>query len=298
LANQLAINPQALDEVRYQAKKQDSREGIKTAARQFEAYFLQLMLRTMRESVPKDGLFSSEETNTFTDMFDQQMAQTISQGKGLGMADVLLAQIERSLPKAAGGVSVSPTTYDIPMPAKAGAGVLPERLTAKSAVPSVSNEFVQKMGPYAANAAKTLGVSPEALLAQAAVETGWGKKELKTADGNNSYNVFNIKAGSQWTGSTVVRDVSEYVHGNMVKSAEKFRVYGSYEEAFADYAKLLGNSSRYASALNQDAQGFATGLQQGGFATDPNYSSKIMGVVNSNAFRELFKVNALQSVVG
>jgi peptidoglycan hydrolase FlgJ len=298
LANQLAINPQALDEVKHQARKQDSHEGIKTAARQFEAYFLQLMLRTMRESVPKDGLFDSEESRTFTDMFDQQMAQTISQGKGLGMADILLAQIERSLPKEAGGVSFKqPTTYDIPLPAKATAA-MSSSLSANLVVPSASNEFVQRMWPYAASAAKTLGVAPESLLAQAAVESGWGKKELKTADGDNSYNVFNLKAGSQWAGATVVRDVSEYVHGNMVKSAEKFRVYSSYDEAFADYAKLLGNNSRYAAALNQDAQGFAAGLQQGGFATDPNYANKIMGVVNSNSFRELFKVNALQGAIG
>jgi flagellar protein FlgJ len=154
------------------------------------------------------------------------------------------------------------------------------------------------MWPYAQDAAKTLGVAPQALLAQAAVETGWGKKELKTADGNNSFNVFNIKAGSKWTGETMVKDVAEYVHGNMVKSAEKFRVYGSYDEAFADYAKLIGNSSRYAGALNQDAQGFAAGLQQGGFATDPNYANKIMGVVNSNSFRELFKLNTLQGAIG
>ena len=299
LSNQLAINPQALDQVRLQAKNQDTHDGIKTAARQFEAYFLQLMLRTMRESVPKDGYFDSEESNTFTDMYDQQMSQSISQGKGFGLADMLLAQIERQLPKSAGGVSVSqPTTYDINMPTQAAAGVLSNALGNSSVTPSVSNEFVQKMWPHAVEAAKTLGVPAESLIAQAAVETGWGKKELKTADGANSYNVFNIKAGAQWTGSTTVRDVSEYVHGRMVKSSEKFRVYGSYDEAFADYAKLVSGNSRYSKALNQDAQGFAAGLQQGGFATDPNYASKIMGVVNSNSFRDLFKVNSLQASIG
>ncbi len=299
LANQLAINPQSLDQVKLQAKKQDTHDGIKTAARQFEAYFLQLMLRTMRESVPKDGLFDSEESRTFTDMFDQQMAQTVSQGKGLGMADVLLAQIERSLPKSAGGVGVSqPTTYDIPLPTGATTGLMNGVLSANPVEASTSNEFIQKMQPYATAAAKTLGVPTETLLAQAAVESGWGKKELKTADGSNSYNVFNVKAGTQWTGSTTVKDVTEYMHGNMVKSSEKFRVYGSYDEAFADYAKLISGNSRYAKALNQDATGFVNGLQQGGFATDPNYASKIMGVVNSNSFRDLFKLNSLQGVIG
>ncbi|MFM9911939.1 MAG: flagellar assembly peptidoglycan hydrolase FlgJ [Methylophilaceae bacterium] len=299
LANQLAINPQALDQVKLQAKKQDTHDGIKTAARQFEAYFLQLMLKTMRDSVPKDGLFDNEETKSFTEMFDQQMAQTVSQGKGLGMADALLAQIERSLPKAAGGISVSqPTAYDIPMSAKATTGLMSGVLAANPVAASISNEFIQKMQPYATAAAKTLGVPTETLLAQAAVESGWGKKELKTADGGNSYNVFNVKAGTQWTGPTTVKDVNEYMHGRMVKSSEKFRVYGSYDEAFADYAKLISGNSRYAKALNQDAAGFVNGLQQGGFATDPNYASKIMGVANSNSFRDLFKLNALQGAIG
>lgn len=301
LSNQLAINPQALDQLRAQASKSgDTREGVKAAARQFETYFLQMMLRNMRETLPQDGLFDSNETKSFTEMFDQQLSQTVAQGKGIGLTDMLLAQIERSLPKSAGSSAfASPVNYNLPKvgataetaPAAEGASS-----TKDAVAPAGSNSFIQQMWPHAVDAAKSLGVPPQSLLAQAALESGWGKRELKNADGSNTYNLFNIKAGSNWTGPTITREVSEYKHGNMVKSTEKFRAYGSYDEAFSDYAKLISSNSRYSGVLNQDAQGFAAGLQQGGFATDPAYANKIMRVFNSPAFRDTIPGDALQSV--
>ncbi len=306
-SNQLAINPQALDQLRSQTQHADTREGIKAAARQFETYFLQMMLRNMRETLSQDGLFDSQETKSFTEMFDQQLSQTIAQGKGIGLTDMLLAQIERSLPKTPGATPTAtrPVTYDLPKAGQEAAAIDPASSPALAAqaakegatAPAGSNEFIQQMWPHAVDAAKSLGVPPQSLLAQAALESGWGKRELKNADGSNTYNLFNIKAGSNWTGATVTREVSEYRHGNLVKSTEKFRAYGSYEEAFSDYAKLISGSSRYSGAVNQDAQGFAAGLQQGGFATDPAYASKIMRVFNSPAFRETLPGDALQGVL-
>lgn len=305
LSNQLAINPQALDQLRAQASKSnDTREGVKAAARQFETYFLQMMLRSMRETLPQDGLFDSNETKSFTEMFDQQLSQTVAQGKGVGLTDMLLAQIERSLPKNAGDSAfASPVNYNFPKvgtAAKAESASVTETpvasLTKDAVAPAGSNSFIQQMWPHAVDAAKSLGVPPQSLLAQAALESGWGKRELKNTDGSNTYNLFNIKAGSNWTGPTMTREVSEYKHGNMVKSTEKFRVYGSYDEAFSDYAKLISGNSRYSGVLNQDAQGFAAGLQQGGFATDPGYANKIMRVFNSPAFRDPIPGDALQSL--
>lgn len=293
LSNQLAIDPQALNAVRLQAKQSDTPEGIKAAARQFETYFLQMMLRSMREATPQDGLFDSQETKTFTEMFDQQMAQNISQSQGIGMADMLIAQIERSMPQSKDATTVRPVSYQLPAVGKTPPVVLPEAVDH-----SVSTDFVRKFMPYATQAAQTLGVPPETLLAQAALETGWGKKELKMPDGSNSYNLFNLKAGSDWTGKTATQDVSEFSNGHLVKSTEKFRAYDSYDAAFADYAQLIGNNPRYASALNQDATGFANGLQMGGFATDPNYSSKVMKVINSSTFREMLKSSDLQQITG
>jgi flagellar protein FlgJ len=293
LANQLAIDPNALNSVRVQANNSNTQDGLKAAARQFETYFLQMMLKSMRDTVPQDSIFGSQETKEFTDMLDQQVSQSISQTKGIGMADTLIAQIQRSLPQSKDSVTVSPVNYDLPAVGKTQPVVLPT-----AANQSAANNFVSQFTPYATQAAQALGVSPQAVLAQAALESGWGKKSLTTADGSNSYNLFNLKAGSDWTGKTVTQDVSEYKNGHIVKSTEKFRAYDSYTEAFTDYAKLIGNSPRYASALNQDASGFAAGLQQGGFATDPNYSSKIMNVINSDSFRGMVKTNASLENVG
>lgn len=290
LSNQLAIDPNALNNVRLQANNAStSQEGLKVAARQFETYFLQMMLKSMRDTVPKDTIFDSQETKDFTTMMDQQVAQNISQNKGIGMADALIAQIERSMPQNKAVVTTNPVNYNLPAVGKAQPVVVPTANSDKSAASSFVNQFM----PYASSAAQSLGVPPETLVAQAALESGWGKKQLTTADGSNSYNLFNLKAGSDWTGKTVTQDVSEFKNGHVVKSTEKFRAYDSYTDAFADYAKLIGNNPRYASALNQDSTGYAAGLQQGGFATDPNYSSKIMNVINSNSFRGMLQDNAL-----
>lgn len=299
LSKQLAFNPQALDGVRAQTLKTDTKEGIKAAAQQFETYFLQMMLRSMRETLSQDGLFDSQETRSFTEMFDQQLSQTVAQGKGIGLADILLSQIERSLPKPAGETAfeVRPVNYDLPSvssPLTSPVGASVDK--SQQQAPVGSSSFVQEMWPHAVEASKKLGVPTQSLLAQAALESGWGKKTLKTESGTDSYNLFNIKAGSNWTGPVVSKEVLEYKSGLAVRSTEKFRVYGSYEESFSDYAKLISTSPRYAGVLNQDAQGFASGLQQGGFATDPAYANKIMRVLNSTSFRQLLPGDALQGL--
>jgi flagellar protein FlgJ len=291
LSNQLAIDPNALNNVRLQANNSSTQDGLKTAARQFETYFLQMMLKSMRDTVPQDPFFGSAESKEFTGMLDQQVAQSLSQTKGIGMADMLIAQIQRSLPQNKDATVNRPVSYDLPAVGKTQPVVLPGSTAADKAA---ATDFVSEFMPYASQAAQALGVSPQTVLAQAALESGWGKKALTTTDGSNSYNLFNIKAGSDWKGKTVTQEVSEFKNGHLVKSTEKFRAYDSYTDAFADYAKLIGNNPRYASALNQDASGFAAGLQQGGFATDPNYSTKIMNVINSDSFRGMLKDGVLQ----
>ncbi|HEY3326471.1 MAG TPA: flagellar assembly peptidoglycan hydrolase FlgJ [Novimethylophilus sp.] len=283
ISNQLASNPQALDGLRKLANSADSTEGIKAAAKQFESYFLQMMLRSMRETVSQDGLFDSQETRSFTEMLDQQVSQNISQSRGFGLADMLVTQIERQLPQANGKTAiVKPVSYDLaPVGTEAR---LPQAKEAPAATPSAGG-FVDKLWPHAAEAAQSLGVAPHLLLGQAALESGWGKHELKGADGSNSHNLFNIKAGSNWKGATVEKQVTEYVNGKPVQTAEKFRAYGSYAEGFADYARLLTSNPRYSGVLNRDAEGFAQGLVQGGFATDPGYADRLLRVINSQAMR-------------
>lgn len=284
MTDALALNPQGLDGLKLQSKQNGGRESVRAAAEQFESFFLQMMLRNMRQTLSQDGPFDSQETKTFSDMFDQQVAQSISKSKGVGLADMLEAQMKLSL-ETKPGIRIQPRPYDLPSVA-APAAVSGAIETQKDA-PLTPRNFVNKLWPHAVDAAADLGVSPHVLLAQAALESGWGKHELRGAEGN-SHNLFNIKASKQWKGDTVTADTTEYMNGKAVSETANFRSYGSYSEAFSDYARLLKTNPRYAQALEQggDAASFARGLQSGGYATDPQYAAKIMRVINSPAFRE------------
>jgi flagellar protein FlgJ len=299
LPDNLALNPQSLDRLKYQATQNGGKDAVKAAAQQFEAYFLQMMLRNMRQTLSQDGPFDSQETKMFGEMFDQQIAQKISQGKGLGLADMLMQQMQLSM--GAQGIQAAPRPYDFPQvlkdlktgntlnaaaaqPAASGAATA-ATVSSKEAAHS-PRDFVDELWPHAVDAAAELGVSPHFLLAQAALETGWGKHQVRTADGGNSYNLFNIKAGKNWQGERAVATTTEYVNGTPVKESAHFRAYGSYAEAFADYASMLKNNPRYAGVLNQDAEGFISGLQRGGYATDPAYGDKLRRIMGSVALRQ------------
>jgi flagellar protein FlgJ len=277
----LALNPQSLNALRFQASKDGGKESMRAAAQQFESYFTQMLMRSMRQTLSQDGPFDSQETKTFTDMFDQQVSQTMAKGKGLGLADMLVAQMQASMDSKP-GIKLQPRPYD--MPAVPSASDVPATSGETSKSP---NKFIDKLWPHAVKAANDLGVSPHVLVAQAALETGWGKHELSDATGN-SHNLFNIKAGKNWTGATVSASTTEYVNGKAVQQTASFKAYGSYDEAFADYAHMIKTNPRYAQALAQgsDAEAFARGLQSGGYATDPTYADKIMRVINSTTFRD------------
>jgi peptidoglycan hydrolase FlgJ len=295
MGDALALNPQSLDNLRFQAKQDGGKKSIHAAASQFESFFLQMMLRSMRQTLPQDGPFDSRESKMFGDMYDQQIAQNIAQGPGIGLADMLTKQMQLSSQTSV----VQPRPYSFPaVPAHPAAGEAAEQAPpapsadAKDTVLGPGN-FVNKLWPHAVDAAAELGVSPHVLLAQAALETGWGKHELRGARGN-SYNLFNIKAGKNWTGAKVGAETTEYVNGKPVQQSANFKAYGSYGEAFADYARQIKTNPRYAGALAQggDAQGFVQGLQSGGYATDPMYASKVMRVINSAAFRDGLSADA------
>ena len=150
-----------------------------------------------------------------------------------------------------------------------------------------SNEFVARLWPHAVSAANSLGVPAQFLVAQAALETGWGKSEIVLADGSPSYNLFGVKAGRNWTGQSVEVPTTEYVDGVAQSSRERFRVYGSYAEAFQDYANLLRANPRFSGVLGQqDGMQFARSLQQGGYATDPAYAEKLARIINGATLRQ------------
>ncbi|MBI4292043.1 MAG: flagellar assembly peptidoglycan hydrolase FlgJ [Betaproteobacteria bacterium] len=312
LQGRLAIDAQALGALRAQAK-QSPGAALEKAATQFEALFLQMLLKSMRESVPQDGLFDNETTRTYIGMLDQQFAAGLS-GKGkLGLADMLVKQLRAA--GAAGAASAepgsAPTEYSplstgprqppnqaiapgnpVPMQqfnpfeSRDSHGPNPSSGVAgakESALSPRMREFVDKIGPHALAASRETGIPARFIVAQAALESGWGRSEIRAADGAPSYNLFGIKAGRGWSGNTVDTATTEYVNGAMVKTTEKFRAYGSYAEAFQDYARLLRSSGRYSEALasGDDPFKFAQGLQKGGYATDPRYAEKIARVIQS-----------------
>jgi len=259
--NNLASDAQSLDRLRYQAKQAPDK-ALKVAAQQFEMVFLNMMLKTMREATPQDGMMDSEQTKMFTGMLDQQLAQEMST-RGVGLADVMVRQLSQTLPNAT--------------PTKPGVNAVPSAYNADT-----QQSFVDKVKVHAEAASRSTGIPAHLIIGQAALESGWGKREIKLADGSTSFNLFSIKAGKDWHGKVAEITTTEYSHGVAQQQTERFRAYHSYTEAFQDYAKLLSDNPRYAAVIGQEgAQGFAQALQQAGYATDPNYADKLVKVVGS-----------------
>lgn len=270
-ASALALDANALTALRQQAREAPDK-ALSKAAGQFEALFLQMVLKQMRESLPKDGLLDSDSMRTYTSMFDQQVAQQLS-GRGIGLKEAIERQLGKRLaadaPKAA--ASAAPRTTPLP----AHDAPRPRSDVVSTIAPKVQ-AFVDSIRPHAEAAAKALGVPAQYLIAQAGLETGWGRSQPKDASGAVSHNLFGVKAGSRWSGATVAATTTEFVQGAALKTVEKFRAYGSYTAAFRDFAKLL-SGGRYADALANaaDPAAYAKSLQRAGYATDPAYADKL-----------------------
>nr|WP_298414338.1 flagellar assembly peptidoglycan hydrolase FlgJ [uncultured Halomonas sp.] len=143
-------------------------------------------------------------------------------------------------------------------------------------------QFLNKLEGPAERASRTTGVPAKLILAQAALETGWGRHEIPDASGGNSHNLFGIKAGSRWQGDTTDITTTEYRNGRPVQQVDRFRVYGSFEDAFTDYARLIGDNPRYSGVVTApDAASAARALQSSGYATDPAYANKLIAVMDS-----------------
>ncbi len=296
VSGKLALDARGLDALRLQAK-QNPQQAAKGVAQQFEAVFLQTLLKSMRDATPQDGPMDSEQTRMYTSMLDQQLAQSLS-ARGIGLADVMLRQLARNRQAVAGaeppaqpaGVKVLPVEVkDLPYsgtPALPGPSLTPAG--AKAAGPQSVRDFLSGMKEHALHASNATGIPARFLLGHAALESGWGKHEIRAADGNQSFNLFGIKAGRNWKGATVEAMTTEYVNGVARKLPQKFRVYGSYAEAFQDYAGLMRGNQRYAAVLKQnDSAGFAQGLQRAGYATDPQYADKLTRVLNGARMRQV-----------
>ncbi len=280
-----------------------SEETLREVAGQFEALFIQMMLKSMRDAGLGEGLMDSEHTKTYQSMYDQQLAIDMSKQQGLGLAEMMVRQLRRAdmlEPESDGAVATAAMKFDSQQRVKRAQqmpqplSIQPQQAIQQSPAaqrdwqPASKEDFVRELWPHAQRTARELGTRPEALIAQAALETGWGKHMIRGADGQNSFNLFGIKADTRWQGERVMTETVEFRDGLMRKERAPFRAYPSPAESFADYANFLKANPRYQEALNvgADAPAFVQALAQAGYATDPDYSSKINRIMNSEALQD------------
>ncbi len=307
LSGKVAFDANGLNNLK-QAAKENSPEAIKAVAKQFEAIFMNMMLKSMREATPQDNPFDNEQSRTFTSMLDQQLSSNLA-SKGLGLADVLARQLSKSgyaatntLQQAVADESavsgsnlqggsalinnpLSPNAAPKPMENKTtltnSLSSANKILNNNSSLSDSSTEFQNRMAPHAEVASRATGLPAHLMLGQAALESGWGKREIKAIDGTPSNNLFGIKATGNWDGKVVEAATTEYINGVKLKRIEKFRAYDSYADSFKDFANLMRNNPRYEKVMSnlQNVNGYAQAMQKAGYATDPNYASKLASVI-------------------
>jgi len=304
--------------------QKDPDSALKDVAKQFESIFINMLLKNMRSTNDAigGGLFSSAQTKQYQEMMDSQMSQGLDQSGGIGLSDALIRQYQTqqsgrmSSPEAkeAGDTDflnqvakqdlvniqalVKRASADFMQSvqqerAQAASGLSNvEKTTAPSVLSVVfasPDEFVDRLWPHAQQVGEKLGVNPKAVLAQAALETGWGKYPIAKEDGSASFNLFGIKADNRWDGDRAVVNTLEFRDGVAKREKAAFRAYDSFAQSFDDYAQFLSSSERYKDALQSgnDASMFAASLQRGGYATDPNYANKIDNILSSKWFQRL-----------
>ncbi|MBL8332636.1 MAG: flagellar assembly peptidoglycan hydrolase FlgJ [Rubrivivax sp.] len=271
----LGTDVRSLDALKSTAAR-DPKAAVREAARQFESLFMQELVKSMRSTTMASGMLDNEGSKLGNDMLDTQYATQLSGLKG-GLSEAIMKQLERQM-----GLSPGPIPA---LPSKSSANTTAQpldRLDKPVRIPEKGAAgFVQQHSAAAARAEQATGIPAAFMVAQAAHETGWGRKEIRHADGTPAHNLFGIKAGAGWNGPVAEVTTTEYIGGVARKVTAKFRAYASYEESFADYARLMKDSPRYAqvTARATDAAAFAQGLQKAGYATDPAYADKLTRVI-------------------
>lgn len=266
----LAGDVRSLDALRTKAAG-DPKGAVREAAKAFETLFMQEVLKSMRTATLRSGLLDSDTGQLGTEMLDQQMATRLSGMPG-GLADMIARQLERQLGLA------PPTSPAQPAPAAGIDTRVPVGPPQKAAA-----AFVQQHTETARRVQQHTGLPAEFMIGQAALESGWGRREILRADGSTSHNLFGIKATPGWKGPIAEVTTTEYVNGRPQKVTARFRAYSSYEESFADYARLMKDNPRYAGVIANGGTvaGFAQNLQRAGYATDPAYAEKLTRVINT-----------------
>ncbi|MEP3855482.1 MAG: flagellar assembly peptidoglycan hydrolase FlgJ [Porticoccus sp.] len=302
---------QGLASLRSQARQAPG-AAISEVAGQFESLFVQMMLKSMRDATVDGGLFDSTQLDTYQQMFDQQVSLELSQQGGIGLAEILVTQLgggaqSETVIEEAGSAPPLVSLERPPLRVQRDVpGLIPPATERQSVVRADSatgqddlaaspEAFIEAVWDDAVAAAGELGLDPAVLVAQSALETGWGKKVIQAADGSSSFNLFGIKVGNGWRGDSSTVNTMEFRDGLAALEKAAFRVYDSLSTAFKDYVSFLKNNPRYQGALEKvsDSKAFLTELQQAGYATDPKYAEKILGILERGSYSNL--VNQLKN---
>jgi flagellar protein FlgJ len=274
--------------------REDQDAALDQVTRQFESLFLQMMLKSMRDASFGGGLMDNKQGEFYRDMYDKQLAMDLSGRQGIGLADVLKRQLGGTV--AAPGEGLSVEDY-VGVPIQAVAAGRPVQAGGDTGTVAARRgparfdgspeSFLGQLWPMAEEAAARLDLAPEALLAQAALETGWGRHVMQQGRGQSSHNLFGIKADSRWQGDRIQVSTLEYRDGVALKTRADFRAYGSYEDSFADYVEFVQRNPRYREALDKtaDPEAYFSALQEAGYATDPAYADKIRRILNSESMQ-------------
>lgn len=335
--SELFMNMQQFSDLKLAARK-DSAQAEKAVAQQFEGLFIQMMLKEMRSAAVMDESQHSNYMDFYTDMYDKQISVMLSQQGGIGIADMMLQQMQpdgsrgqkpateygNELPVyRLPGLKTS-TSAQLPMPVmnyvaqnpyvtthelitaqtndtSATSTHVENRTEAAGRIPALQSQtvepfygwqqaesFVRDLWPHAEKAAQQLGVSTNVLVAQSALETGWGKHTMKKPDGSVAFNLFGIKAGSGWAGQSVTHSTLEYRQGSMQKESASFRAYDSVADSLQDYVSFIKTRPRYSQALNHQGSDthYVQGLQKAGYATDPAYARKISNIMKGQTLND------------
>lgn len=288
-SQKLMADVNSLGQLKLNAGKNDP-EALKETARQFESLFMNELLKSMRQATMRSGLLDSQEENMATDLLDQQFSRAMA-GQSGGLSNLLIQQLTRqagasgSSPAASqtsGSVNrLGPSVSTLALPGSAVAKSATATAPARPRAGDTVTDFVKQHARAAQAVSESSGIPSSFMLGQAGHETGWGQHHIRRSDGSPSHNLFGIKAGAGWTGPVAEVTTTEYIGGQPYKVSARFRAYDSYQESFADYARLIQAAPRYAQARQNldSAQDFASSLQQSGYATDPRYGAKLTSAI-------------------
>jgi len=301
LAGDFYFDNRSLSALKYQAREGDEgkQESLKKIAEQFEAFFIKMMLKSMRDASSGEGLFESQSTRFYEEMFDSQLSVTMAKRGSFGISDLIAQQVSVEIEPEPEPVSITAPPI-LPFTAHFQARniaapqnrVLLEKAVMPKTAPLFSvnspSEFVAAIRPYAENAAKKIGLDANVLIAQSALETGWGQKIPQHASGESSFNLFGIKADQRWQGERVVIKTTEFKEDRFVTEKAEFRAYHSVQESIDDYVHFIKQQPRYKTAVLHvnDAEQYLHELKKAGYATDPEYDYKIIRIMRGRFVAE------------